>query len=75
LPPLPTDLAVDLPGLGQEGPDDLRSLLTVCFVLMFAGFAIGTVGHLTRSRTLVGIGVSIVLIGTTAFVLAVGRFG
>ena len=75
MPLLLTDLAIDLPGLGQEGPDDLRSLLTACFILMFAGFAIGTVGHLTRSRTLVAIGVTIVLVGTVAFILAVGRFG
>jgi hypothetical protein len=75
LPPLLIDLAIDLPGLGQEGPDDLRGLLTACFILMFTGFAIGIFGHLTRSRTLVAIGVTIVLVGTVAFVLAVGRFG
>jgi hypothetical protein len=65
----------DLPGLGDEGPDNLESLLTICFVLLGAGFAIGVLGHLIRSRALVAIGVAVVMAGSLVFVLAVGRYG
>ncbi|HEY1273996.1 MAG TPA: hypothetical protein VGF25_03770 [Thermoleophilaceae bacterium] len=73
--PLAFLTAIDLPGLGREGPDDLRALLTTSFVLLVAGFVIGTLGHIGQSRTLVAIGVTIVFAATIAFVLAVGRFG
>jgi hypothetical protein len=49
--------------------------LTTSFVLLVAGFVIGTLGHIGQSRTLVAIGVTIVFAATIAFVLAVGRFG
>ena len=65
----------DLPGLGDEGPDDLGSLLNLCFILLLAGFGIGVLGHLTRPRTLVAIGILVVMVGSAAFVLAVGRYG
>ena len=65
----------ELPGLGDEGPGDLESLLTLCFVLMGAGFVIGLLGHIIRSRVLVAIGIVLVMAGTVVFVLAVGRYG
>ena len=65
----------DLPGLGDEGPGDLESLLTLCFVLMGLGFFVGIVGHIISSRWLVAIGISFVMAGTVVFVLAVGRYG
>jgi hypothetical protein len=65
----------DLPGLGDEGPGDLGSLLNLCFILLVAGFVVGVLGHLTRSRTLVAIGVTVVMVGSALFVLAVGRYG
>jgi hypothetical protein len=65
----------DLPGLGDEGPDDLESLLTLCFLLMGVGFGIGLLGHIVRSRVLVAIGIAIVMVGTVVFALAVGRYG
>ena len=37
-------LAVDLPGLGEAGPDDLRSLLTTSFALLATGMVIGVLG-------------------------------
>jgi hypothetical protein len=64
-----------LPGLGDEGPDDLESLLTSAFVLMGAGFGIALLGHLTRTRALVAIGVLVVMVGSGVFVLAIGRYG
>ena len=66
---------VDLPGLGQEGPDDLRSLLAASFILFVVGFAIGVLGHVTQSRTFVTIGVVIIFAGTAFFILAVGQYG
>ena len=65
----------DLPGLGDEGPGDLESLLTLCFVLMGLGFFVGIVGHIISSRLLVAIGIAFVMAGTVVFVLAVGRYG
>ena len=65
----------DLPGLGDKGPDDLGGLLNLCFILLLTGFGIGVLGHLTRSRTLVAIGVLVVMVGSAAFVVAVGRYG
>jgi hypothetical protein len=66
---------ISLPGLGQEGPDDLRSLLTVSFILLTVGFAIGVLGHIAQIRTLVTIGIVIVFAGTAFFILAVGEYG
>jgi hypothetical protein len=65
----------DLPGLGDEGPGDLESLLTLCFVLMGLGFFVGIVGHIISSRWLVATGIAFVMAGTVVFVLAVGRYG
>jgi hypothetical protein len=63
----------DLPGLG-DGPDDLESLLSLSFLLMGAGFGIALLGHLTRTRALVAIGVLVVLAGSGVFLLAIGRY-
>jgi hypothetical protein len=65
----------DLAGLGEEGPGGLESLLTLCFVLMGAGFVVGLLGHIIRSRVLVAIGIVLVMAGTVVFALAVGRYG
>ena len=64
-----------LPGLGDEGPGDLDSLLTTTFVLMGVGFGIALLGHLTRTRALIAIGVLVVLAGSGVFILAIGRYG
>jgi hypothetical protein len=66
---------VDLPGLGQEGPDDLRSLLTMSFILLAVGFVIGVIGHITQVRFLVIAGISVIFIATAFFVVAVGQYG
>lgn len=65
----------DLPGLGEEGPGDVGSLLNLCFILLVAGFVIGVLGHLTRTRALVAIGIAVVMVGSAVFVFAVGRYG
>jgi hypothetical protein len=65
----------DLPGLGDEGPGDLESLLTVCFILMGGGFVVGLLGHIIHSRLLVATGIAVVMVGTVVFAVAVGRYG
>jgi hypothetical protein len=65
----------DLPGLGDEGPNDLESLLSLSFLLMGVGFGIALLGHLTRTRGLIAIGVLVVLAGSGVFLLAIGRYG
>ena len=64
-----------LPGLGDEGPGDLESLLTTTFVLMGLGFGIALLGHLTRTRALIAIGVLVVIVGSGVFVVAISRYG
>jgi hypothetical protein len=66
---------VDLPGLGQEGPDDLRSLLTMSFILLAVGFVIGVIGHVTQLRPLVIAGIVVIFVATAFFVVAVGQYG
>jgi len=66
---------VSLPSLGQEGPDDLRRLLSMFLVLMGVGFLVAIVGHLVRSRTLVAIGLALVFLGTGVFMVAVATEG
>jgi len=64
-----------LPGLGDEGPGDLESLLTTCFILMGVGFAIALLGHMTHTRILIAIGVLVVMVGSAVFVVAIGQYG
>jgi hypothetical protein len=66
---------VDLPGLGQEGPDDLRSLLVTSFGLLGIGFVVGIVGHMTQIRALIVAGIMIIFVATAFFIIAVGQYG
>jgi hypothetical protein len=68
-------VALDLPGLGDAGPDDLRSLLRASFVLIATGLVLGALGHLTQLRALVATGIALVFAGAAFFVVAVGQFG
>jgi hypothetical protein len=67
--------AIDLPGLSDSGPSDLRALLTTSFVLVTAGMVIGVLGHLTQLKPMVAAGVALVFGGAAFFVIAVGQFG
>jgi hypothetical protein len=67
--------AVDLPGLGEAGPDDLRALLTASFVLLATGLVLGVLGHITQLKALVATGIALVFAGAAFFVVAVGQFG
>ncbi len=67
--------AIDLPGLSDSGPSDLRALLTTSFVLVTAGMVIGVLGHLTQLKAVVATGIALVFCGAACFVIAVGQFG
>ena len=66
---------ISLPGLGQEGPDDLQRLLTIFYLMMGGGFLIAVTGHIFKSRTLVLSGILLIFIGTAVFMVAVGSYG
>ena len=66
---------ISLPGLGQEGPDDLQQLLTIFYLMMGGGFFIAVTGHVFKSRTLVLAGIVLIFIGTAVFMVAVGSYG
>ena len=66
---------ISLPGLGQDGPDDLQQLLTVFYLMMGGGFFIAVTGHIFKSRTLVIAGIFLIFAGTAVFMVAVGSYG
>jgi hypothetical protein len=66
---------VDLPSLGSEGPDRLRTLITMSFILLPAGLVIGTIGHIYNARSVVIVGTALILIGAALFLVAVAEYG
>jgi hypothetical protein len=66
---------VDLPSLGSEGPDRLRTLITMSFVLLPSGAVLGVVGHVYKARSLVIAGTALILIGAGLFLVAVAEYG
>jgi len=66
---------IDLPGLGETGPENVHKLLTVFYVLFGAGFFVALLGHLSDSRVLKATGIALVMLGTLAFVVTVGGHG
>lgn len=49
--------------------------LTVFIVIMIAGFVIGTYGHVIKSRTLIVIGILMILAATVVLPLLIFRGG
>jgi hypothetical protein len=66
---------IDLPGLGEEGPEDLKQLLNLFYVLFGLGFLVGLLGHLFDSRVLRAVGIAMIMLATLAFLAAVGGYG
>ena len=66
---------IDLPSLGGEGPEDVTELLTGFYVLFGLGFFVAVIGHITKLRALQAAGIAMVMIGTVAFMVAVGSSG
>jgi hypothetical protein len=65
---------VDLPSLGSEGPDRLRTLITMSFVLLPAGLVIGTIDHIYQARSIVIAGRALILVGAAVFLVAVAEY-
>ena len=73
--PLLAALAQSLPDKFPSGPDDLEQQLSLFFLLFGVGFFVAILGHLFRSRVMVGIGIALVFISTAVFVVAIGDHG
>jgi hypothetical protein len=73
--PLLVRLAQALPDDFPSGPDDLEQQLTLFFLLFAVGFLLATLGHLFKSRTMVGIGVALVFLSTAVFMVAIADRG
>jgi hypothetical protein len=52
------------PGSGPDQSGDFEISPSFFIVLLLAGFAIGTLGHLFKSRTLVAVGITLVFAAT-----------
>jgi Flp pilus assembly protein TadB len=59
------------PGGGPEQSGDFRISPSFFIVLFGIGFAVGVVGHLTRSRVLIAVGVLLVMLATVFLPIAV----
>jgi hypothetical protein len=70
-----TLLAQGLPGLTQDGPDDLQRLLKMFYVLFGAGVLISFAGYGIPSKTLQIVGIALIFLSTGVFVAAIGSFG
>jgi hypothetical protein len=60
------------PGAGPDQRGDFEISPSFFIVLLVLGFAIGTLGHLIKSRTLVAAGVILVLAATVFIPIAIG---
>ena len=60
------------PGAGPDQRGDFEISPTFFIVLLVLGFAIGTFGHLIKSRTLVAAGVTMVFAATVFIPIAIG---
>jgi hypothetical protein len=59
------------PGPGPDQGGDFEVSPSFLIVLLALGFVIGTLGHIVRSRTLVGAGVLLVLAATIFLPVAI----
>ena len=58
------------PDQGPKQTGDFKVDPRFFFILLVAGFLIGTFGHIVRSRTLVAIGVILILLATVFIPIA-----
>jgi hypothetical protein len=70
-----TFLAQGIPGISQEGPDDLKRLLKMFYVLFGAGVLLSFAGYAIPSKTLQIVGIGLIFLSTAVFVAAIGSFG
>jgi hypothetical protein len=59
------------PGSGPDQSGDFRVSPSFFVVVLLLGFAIGTFGHIVKSRTLVALGIGLVFSATVALPVVV----
>ena len=64
-----------LPGLDQEGPEDLQRLLKMFYVLFAGGAVIAILGYAIPSKMLQIFGIGMVFLSTAVFMAAVSGYG
>ena len=64
-----------LPGLGQDGPEDLQRLLKMFYVLFGGGVIIAILGYAIPSKLLQIFGIGMIFISTAVFMAAVSGYG
>ncbi|HEX5910283.1 MAG TPA: hypothetical protein VFY44_07300 [Thermoleophilaceae bacterium] len=64
-----------LPGLGQDGPEDLQRLLKMFYVLFTGGAIIAILGYAIPSKMLQILGIALVFLSTAVFMAAVSGYG
>lgn len=64
-----------LPGLNQEGPEDLQRLLKMFYVLFAAGVVVAGLGYAIPSKMLQIAGIALIFLSTGVFMVAVGTYG
>jgi hypothetical protein len=70
-----TLVAQGLPGLSQDGPDDLHRLIKMFFALAGAGTVIALAGYGIPSKALQIAGIAMIFLGVGLFVAAIGVYG
>jgi hypothetical protein len=70
-----TFLALDVPGLGSEGPDRLQQYLRLFYLSFGAGAVISVLGYGIPSKTMQIIGIALIFLSTGIFVVAIGSYG
>jgi hypothetical protein len=64
-----------LPGLGQDGPEDLQRLLKMFYVLFGAGAITAMLGYAIPSKLLQIFGIGMVFLSTGVFMAAISGYG
>ena len=64
-----------LPGLGQEGPEDLQRLLKMFYVLFAGGVVVAILGYAIPSKMLQIAGIALIFLSAGVFMAAVGSYG
>jgi hypothetical protein len=70
-----TFVAQSLPGLSDEGPDDLHRLLKMFFVLAGVGTGLALAGYAIPSKALQIAGIALIFLGVAVFMAAIGTYG
>jgi hypothetical protein len=60
------------PGRGPEQRGDFRVSPTLFLALLLGGFAVGTLGHVVRSRAVTAVGIGMVFLATVLIPVALG---